>query len=211
MLQYSQDYDEQLVRSYLDVPPSVNALNINIWASLIYPYVKSTQVFYCPSDSALPRDGNRLDTDNTVTSGTKGRRISYAINSAYRQHGGGTPPALQPPSVTGEHIKISSLQAPASTVWALDTATPSTNSFVAGDFQFYWSDGNNPSVGTLNGIRYMAADNSVPLERHLETTNVLYCDGHVKAVKLSNLTKVGSGPNNSYSAYSAFTIEADPD
>ena len=31
-------------------------------------------------------------------------------------------------------------------------------------------------------------------ERHLETTNVLWCDGHVKSVKLDTLVKPSTNP-----------------
>ena len=44
-------------------------------------------------------------------------------------------------------------------------------------------------------------------ERHLDTTNVLYGDGHVKAVKIDALTKLDS--TNTY--YRSLTIAADPD
>jgi prepilin-type processing-associated H-X9-DG protein len=40
-----------------------------------------------------------------------------------------------------------------------------------------------PSVHTTNG----------PGARHLETINVLYCDGHVKSLKLDALTKLNGG------------------
>ena len=37
------------------------------------------------------------------------------------------------------------------------------------------------------------------VERHLETTNVLFCDGHVKSMKMDALTQVGTAINgNAY-------------
>ncbi len=44
------------------------------------------------------------------------------------------------------------------------------------------------------------------IERHLETCNVLFCDGHAKAQKLEKFTVVGT-----QGIYSAFTVQADPD
>ncbi|RYG56042.1 hypothetical protein EON80_29825, partial [bacterium] len=44
------------------------------------------------------------------------------------------------------------------------------------------------------------------LERHLETTTVLYCDGHVKSLKLEALLKKNSATP---AVISAFTIQAD--
>lgn len=42
-LQYTQDYDEKL-------PPVKN--KVGGWADVIFPYVKSTQIFQCPSDKS---------------------------------------------------------------------------------------------------------------------------------------------------------------
>ena len=41
LLQYTQDYDEKF-------PPAKNA--VGGWADLVFPYVKSTQIFQCPND-----------------------------------------------------------------------------------------------------------------------------------------------------------------
>ena len=47
MLQYTQDYDEKLPSSYnLSGVPATEW-----WGGIIQPYVKSSQLFYCPSDS----------------------------------------------------------------------------------------------------------------------------------------------------------------
>ena len=47
VLQYTQDYDEKLPSSY-DLSGDEGR---NWWGAMIQPYVKSTQLFYCPSDS----------------------------------------------------------------------------------------------------------------------------------------------------------------
>ncbi len=41
LLQYTQDYDEKF-------PPAKNT--VGGWADLVFPYVKSTQIFQCPND-----------------------------------------------------------------------------------------------------------------------------------------------------------------
>ena len=52
---------------------------------------------------------------------------------------------------------------------------------------------------------YSSVDDAALVARHLETTNVLYCDGHVKAQKLDSLasTKVNDGSNTFYSVFNA--------
>jgi prepilin-type N-terminal cleavage/methylation domain-containing protein/prepilin-type processing-associated H-X9-DG protein len=47
-LMYDQDYDEKLPPAYANGAPST----MNWWGPIIEPYVKSVQVYFCPSDSA---------------------------------------------------------------------------------------------------------------------------------------------------------------
>ena len=58
IMQYTQDYDERLPGRIMD---SAVAGEVNSWRRVIYPYVKSTQIFACPSnpDNSLPAGGQR--------------------------------------------------------------------------------------------------------------------------------------------------------
>ncbi len=61
LLQYSQDYDEQFVMAFyngVDTNSNPNPIRYK-WMDAVQPYVKSTQLFTCPSD-----------TDVSLTSGT---------------------------------------------------------------------------------------------------------------------------------------------
>jgi prepilin-type N-terminal cleavage/methylation domain-containing protein/prepilin-type processing-associated H-X9-DG protein len=49
MIQYTQDYDERSVPMYIPAPGATG--NENYWYDLIQPYIKSYQLFVCPSDS----------------------------------------------------------------------------------------------------------------------------------------------------------------
>lgn len=44
------------------------------------------------------------------------------------------------------------------------------------------------SVSTLNGMKTFGQDGRL-IERHLRTTNVLWADGHVKAMKVQEIAK----------------------
>ncbi len=73
----------------------------------------------------------------------------------------------------------------------------------AAQFAIGWPDANPPiNSGPPRNLYspYMT------VERHLETCNVLFCDGHAKALKLEKLITVGTSGR-----YAAFTIGADPD
>src|SRR4029077_7258683 len=59
LIQYSQDYDEKLVSdgygpsALADLAPSDATTNYK-WLDAVFPYVKSAQIFDCPSDSVSP-------------------------------------------------------------------------------------------------------------------------------------------------------------
>lgn len=74
LLQYSQDYDEMLCRSYFG---SI------AWPVVLQPYIKSTQIFKCPSAPGVV-DGWIVNTNTNDTSwqaGTATFPISYTFNS----------------------------------------------------------------------------------------------------------------------------------
>lgn len=70
-LQYSQDYDERL-------PPAFNEDTGKYWSELIQPYVKSTQLFYCPSDA----------NHSSANAFGAGANISYGWNFRWLTHAG---------------------------------------------------------------------------------------------------------------------------
>lgn len=108
LIQYTQDYDEQLIRSWYGANAASDATANYKWMDAIQPYVKSTQIFNCPSQSTygagqgpyLFRSGNNYG--------------SYTINSAYYNAGDGmTSPA-------GEFVSLAAATAPATTLWVAD-------------------------------------------------------------------------------------------
>ena len=56
ILQYSQDYDEKFPRSIVVAAAAVTPTNPYGWADAIQPYVKSVQLFQCPSEMEGPTD-----------------------------------------------------------------------------------------------------------------------------------------------------------
>jgi prepilin-type N-terminal cleavage/methylation domain-containing protein/prepilin-type processing-associated H-X9-DG protein len=186
LLQYTQDNDERLV----DMQYGIDSWNFSSvadgrykWMDAIQPYVRSEQLFNCPSDS----------TGSTYVRQTGFRYGSYGINASYYDGGDNqTPPVNQ---------SLSALQSPATTVWVTDTS--GGDEFWSERHRFYWGNaGANPTINA-GPPRTMVGIN----ERHLETVNVLWCDGHVKAQKLNSLavTKDVGGQN----VMTLFTIEDD--
>ncbi|HEX8235741.1 MAG TPA: DUF1559 domain-containing protein [Abditibacteriaceae bacterium] len=166
ILQYVQDYDERYVRA--TTPPG-GVASSRTWASSVQPYIKSTQIFQCPSDTS--REVNTwwmgdLPTDQQF-------HISYLYNTSVAR------------------ASDASIQYPSSTVMAIDGGTnpegsnnpldwlssPKGTSFLIssypGESTTDWSD--------------RGQDFAAPSARHLEMANALYVDGHVKATRVERV------------------------
>ena len=185
LLQYTQDYDEKFPLGF-----SVEGGVTRYWPQLTQPYMKSEQVYICPSTTGhVYIHTNNNDYD-------KG---SYIANFMYF----GTGDNFTPPNAANEYVtpfvtSMSQVQAPATTMWV--------------------ADGNKKvNLGLEDGSATLTIFNGSPrefgntderiVERHLDTTNVLYTDGHVKAVKLDALAKTTNiGGQN---IHTAFTVEDD--
>lgn len=188
MLQYAQDYDEKVV----DTDYGNGAYS---WRDAIYPYVKSEQIFMCPSDSGTNLYRYRAPGGGANTMSNHG---SYALNHLYyNSNNNGT--IVSPPNAS-----LSAFQSPATTVWVGD----STN----GRNDFYCSDATqNPVISTGLSPRVLlnAGGGTTGLsERHLDTTVLLFCDGHVKSQKLDALMKQ-STTTSTLNMLSAFTVQDD--
>lgn len=199
-MQYSQDYDECLpMKSGNSGSGSVPTA----WLHSTQPYIKNYQVLKCPSDVTMSGEpGPGKDT------------TSYGINAIgsyaiYKASGWNDRwPYFPPVSEEGLPVSLASLEAPATTIQALDS-----NRFEY--YSFFADNGINgvPPIAetkprTMGGAGY----DSVAIERHLDTVNLLWADGHVKAMKLDNIRKTGERIGNSSDyAMTYFSTKADPE
>ena len=205
LLQYLQDYDETMPRSaYGPVSAPSDSVNYK-WMDAIYPYVKSEPVFNCPSDGLSPPYRWRDSTNYG----------SYGQNGAYRNAGD----AQTPPRSAQYLVSLAQIGSPAQTVWATDTnnapgdptATPNNGGSSGGSYGFTWPDiaGNPTIIEAGSGYRQLtnAAAGGGLAERHLQTANTLFCDGHVKALNLNSLAQTHATPDGP--VMYLFTIEDD--
>ena len=220
LIQYTQDFDETQVPWRAGGAASYSGTSY-FWNDAIYPYVKSEQVFNCPS-AAFYADGvaakrYKYQEPGTAarTSGSNGKTIgSYAINASnhYNNSSSYYGPVSSNPEATGNFslgiVKVSSIQKPAETVMVVETLGWRLNSGADSDANaikfINWAVGhsynpvimeagmqaaNNPKPG-YRTFGTGTGETSEVAERHLDTTNVLYADGHVKAVKLDLLDEI---------------------
>lgn len=236
VLQYVQDYDEMMTRACYTSDSSCTEKSTPVsndgsssqpirykWMDAVFPYVKSEQIFICPSSnptvvgySTAPYSPRTYKTRGRITtvSGEWGHKFgSYGINNAYPLN-----TVWQVHGPMGR--KVSTMTSPATTVLAADanggfyfgpsTATPSDVMAVLTNVE--------PNLlldGSLGNQDQAAA---AIVQRHFDMTNVLFCDGHVKAQKFSALGETKcvqfrpGGTNNQYRGMisTAFTVEDDP-
>ena len=206
LLQYAQDYDEKLVGSYYGPGPNSDqnsdATGNYKWMDAIFPYIKSEQIFTCPSDTDKTVGGvvysPQYKRNTTLTAPSAQYFGSYAINAAY---GNNDNLSEGGPANTG--VALSLVKDPAGTVWVTDAAAANPGaSYGKYRLNFYSYDTYTP---TGSPLQVHLSDYCAELvERHLETTNALYTDGHVKAQKLTNLLAKGD-----YGIVHRFTVAAD--
>jgi prepilin-type N-terminal cleavage/methylation domain-containing protein/prepilin-type processing-associated H-X9-DG protein len=171
IMQYVQDYDEHYTPcttcTITGAPLGACAPNWAIlWPQLLQPYVKSTQVFQCPSDT----DKTSVSTwarSNPPAQYVAPFHTSYlaAFNIMYYSP---LMSQVESPSTT-VIISDGGVTASGSAPYVTTVAKPT--SWILVDP----TDGNAQS-GNL--------DWAAPSDRHLDTSVVAFADGHVKAMRL---------------------------
>ena len=193
VLQYAQDYDEKY-------PAGATGNRGRGWAGQVFPYIKSTQVFVCPSD-ARPLNANA--------------QISYSFNSAITYPiNGWSNPSLAAFNAASRTVIVFETS---NVTWYQPTDLTSPYSPVGDGYS-----GDNEPNGT-GGARYAtgymansevtapfpASTYDAPTGRHLDTSNFLFVDGHVKSLRGETIsaglaapssTTAASGPRSPYNA-----------
>ena len=194
IMQYTQDYDETVMPHWVDSKAPPVYPGISRWMDLVQPYIKSAQVFVCPSDAS----GKVYIPGNINNTG------SYTCSAAYFSEAPRTSMSILD---NNELVKLSEMETPTTTIWITDTEGATATRTDGFEFPFNSADTldlSTPSPQYISNSGFPAR--RLPL-RHLDTINMLYCDGHVKATKPAFLLARG-GPNN---YYYHFTLAADPE
>lgn len=164
--QYTQDYDETLV-SYRYRPSSYYG-----WQVALMPYIKSTQVFVCPSARKLSLcPASYPDKDPAIVSSTGLGSGSYGYNNAYLgdEYGG-----------TLYDRKLAALARPAETVMVTEISSRiSTGSTFVPSI---WSTAFTVSCDST------VANYAAQLGPwHFDGGNIVFADGHAKFMKYDAL------------------------
>ncbi len=186
ILQYVHDYDEKYPAPRLGAGTDPR----NNWALLSQPYLKSTQIFTCPSDS-----GTAPITSSWFPTGAANFRTSYIYNNGF---------SASPFSGGSGGIAAAAFTDVVKTVMVTDGGTqPGTGTPTSDPLQWTvkpraWilADATNADVtgdGTLTTGN--SSNFAAPNPRHLETANVLWADGHVKSARVETFfNATGASP-----------------
>ena len=171
IMMYVQDYDETLIPESSGGDPTLetgypaslqSGVYYHLWQHILTPYLKSVQIFNCPSNSATPYNGSYTGSisygmDYAPTSYTASANIAtVGITEACTSNCG--------VSVASKGIKLASVEDVAGTIYIVDSS-------------YYLV-----TVGTNTIGPYPYAK-----DRHLDTLNCLFFDGHVKSLKASTI------------------------
>lgn len=156
-LQYTQDYDEAFPLVSFPTPADT-------WTTSMQPYLKSRQIFRCPSDSSAAWDAVAPNT----------RLTSYGFN-AWMKPG---PVALGGGATTPPYNNLARLQATAKVIIVSELSDTATNDHFP---PYCWGPAPESSACPPNAWNAATGRaNGIATERHLEGFNSLYADGHAK-------------------------------
>lgn len=194
IMQYTQDYDERYPPSLVgdhggpyatQSIPGTPGMKFYIdgagthyvsWMDMIFPYVKSVQIFVCPSQP-----------DSAGLTGRFEKAPSYGYSGAISGYDSGHYGA----GSVGRGISMAAVTRPAEVGMVLDCLDVYNNQNLPYGFA---NDPNN------------RAGNNPALSPHFQGTNIAFADGHVKWMKTSTMVGAytvyathGTDPNSMYS------------
>ncbi len=176
-IQYTQDYDERVIRCDDQGNPRHH------YAELLMPYIKSEQVFRCPSAAGSSTECipfNRFP-------------LSYTLNSVYES----TPSRWMFRAINT--ISLAAVEDPVRTVFAGDGQNQTSGS------DYCYQVISSPAFSAGPPQTFGASSQGLFVGRHLETANWAFMDGHVKAIRVNKMLEL----NMAGDGYRFFTPQDD--
>jgi len=153
-MMYIQDYDEHYPRLW-SVYGDASVLPYG-WGDALQPYIKSTQVFQCPSESTSP----------TTDSPTDPHFSDYAYN--YRVMGSDSGVSY------ANTLNLAAIESPVHLVLVIDSTSGNSRS---------WTWGCSRGAACSVYPAGLAWETVAAANRHLGGVNIAFADGHVKWYK----------------------------
>lgn len=207
LFQYAQDYDDRFPEGYSGFNQAWSWRNGGWWTNEIYPYVKSLQVFRCPSELHRPSapsvaisyayNSNFAGTNNAGASVNSQTKLSqhnapdrtvllFEASMSSHDPSAAITPTNAPPDMRGNGVKGSDYDQNARfTTGLMDNALADFGALCCGvtSWAYYWNNG---------------------YTRHIEGANFLAADGHVKYLKpeMVSAGNIAATPSNAQVAQS---------
>jgi prepilin-type N-terminal cleavage/methylation domain-containing protein/prepilin-type processing-associated H-X9-DG protein len=185
VMQYTQDYDEKFPL-YRDTFYVAQPGYIFGWADAIQPYLKSEQIYQCPSNSDVVPD-RTLATPTPAQAGY----VDYAYNTALGSQAGTNP-------ASGAGINLSALESSSLTVMFVESFVQNTAAAAPSNA----GTARNATRGGGSTTAPIGSVSNLQADRHLEGSNVSFADGHVKWTKAVNSTSFA----NFYGVNAPFSV-----
>jgi prepilin-type N-terminal cleavage/methylation domain-containing protein/prepilin-type processing-associated H-X9-DG protein len=167
---YLQDYDQVMPRWILASPAKTGRIYTDYfyWYELLVPYMKNDAVWRCPSDSTPYVSTGPPPVDQRLN-------VSYGMNCAHNTALGnlGRGPFNSGSGNVGH--ADAAIEDPAGTILCADSES-------IGAMPYNYNDVSFTGNGTYNADMVRDAARN----RHNNTVNVLFYDGHVKAMPADN-------------------------
>lgn len=180
-MQYTQDNDDHLPAAWDN-----NRQPAASWADDCYPYIKSLQVFSCPSNTLANKSGlmdcdgfnhgSTINTGNWSCASTAPQiPAGYAMNSDLGYLNGGQ-------TNYGPYHALGGIDEPASKILVTETSSyvPMT----------HWPDWFTCSEAVCTSVASAQQQSSyyaVAFAGHVGMMNVVYCDGHAKTMNPTSM------------------------
>lgn len=177
-MQYTQDYDERVV------PNDDQGTTIRRhYAELLMPYIKSEQVFRCPSAAGGPDECN-----------PHGRfPVSYALNQVYEFH-----PTRGIFRANGP-VSLAAIEDTAQTIFVGDVKTQAT------EIDYCYQVISNPVFSAGPPATFGPTNQGLYVGRHFDGANWAFFDGHVKWMRIDKAAQ----QNNANDGFRYFTPQED--
>jgi prepilin-type N-terminal cleavage/methylation domain-containing protein/prepilin-type processing-associated H-X9-DG protein len=174
VMQYIQDYDEKYPSTMIDLngDGSFSAATDQGWSVIIQPYMKSSQIFQCPSET------------NSAGAANSNGYTDYYYNGVVGGgwNGAGTAPTGGAAIAGTSGVAESRVQNAASTILMGDGASGASQNYSYGMYATTesatpWS----PQSAATAGQKAIFPPNVAV--RHLDTAVYAFADGHVKSLR----------------------------
>lgn len=168
VLQYTQDYDETLPSRLINPGDATTT-----WRRVVQPYLKSIQIFACPSNPS----NKTMSVDGQTP-------VSYACSYVGFY---GTDVGQGGCSNDGVGVPLASITEPSTLIYAVENTTQFNANHNFAEYNIHYAGG----TGFIHDL----------FAGHMGTSNYLFADGHVKALRPRQTARPADGGSGAYNMW----------